>query len=176
MTAADRDIIAATEAGFDTVGDLLGQVRPKEALEEALSLAREVNAWLNEREPWKVIKADRADAARSVYAALRCVDNLKLLFAPFTPFSSQQVHEMLGYDGQLFGKLNIESFSEETRDHLALVYDGSEATGEWKASDLQPGQMLRQPSPLFTKLDPEIVEQERQYLGQPRVEGEITAG
>ena len=71
----------------------------------------------------------RADAASSVYAALRCIDNLKVLFAPFTPFSSQQVHEMLGYDGQLFGDLNIENYSEDTRDHLALVYDGSEAIG-----------------------------------------------
>ena len=173
LTEADQAILAKTEAGFETVGALLEQVRPKEALEATLALARDVNGWLNEREPWKVIKADRADAARSVYTALRCIDNLKILFAPFTPFSSQQVHEMLGYDGQLFGELDIESFSEETRDHLGLVYDGSAAIGKWEISDLQPGQALRQPSPLFTKLDPEIVEQERQYLGQPRVENEI---
>ena len=80
---------------------------------------------------------------------------------------------MLGYDGQLFGDLNIENYSEKTRDHLALVYDGGKAIGRWEKSDLKPGQQLRQPSPLFTKLGPEIVEQERQYLGQPRVEGEI---
>ncbi len=41
-------------------------------------------------------------------------------------------------------------------------------------SDLQPGQPLRQPAPLFTKLDPEIVDQERAYLGAPREEHEIT--
>ena len=173
LTEADEAILAKTEAGFETVGDLLEQVRPKDALEETLALARDVNGWLNEREPWKTLKADRADAARSVYTALRCIDNLKVLFAPFTPYSSQQVHEMLGYDGQLFGDLSIENYSEETRDHLALVYDGSRAIGRWEKSDLQPGQKLRQPSPLFTKLDPEIVEQERQYLGQPRVENEI---
>ena len=80
---------------------------------------------------------------------------------------------MLGYDGQLFGDLMIENYAEETRDHLALVYDGSGAIGRWEKSDLQPGQKLRQPSPLFTKLDPEIVDEERQYLGQPRVENEI---
>ena len=80
---------------------------------------------------------------------------------------------MLGYDGQLFGELNIENFSEETRDHLALVYDGSAAIGQWKVSDLQPGQKLRAPSPLFVKLDPEIVDEERQYLGRERVENSI---
>ena len=167
----DAAIIARTEAGFETVGALLEAVRLKEALEETLGLAREVNGWLNEREPWKTLKADPADAARSVYAALRCIDNLKVLFAPFTPFSSQQAHEMLGYEGQLFGELRIEKYSEETRDHLALVYDGSRAIGAWRASELAPGQKLREPSPLFVKLDPEIVEQERQYLGRERVEG-----
>ncbi len=173
LTAADQAIIAKTAAGFDAVGQLLEAVRLKDALEETLGLAREVNGWLNEREPWKVVKADRADAASSVYAALRCIDNLKVLFAPFVPFSSQQVHEMLGYDGRLFGDLNIENYSEETRDHLALVYDGRAAIGEWRASELRPGQALRAPSPLFVKLDAEIVEQERQYLGRERVEGEI---
>ena len=78
LTAADRDIIAKTEAGFESIGAPAGTGAPKDALEETLSLAREVNGWLNEREPWKVIKADRADAARSVYTALRCIDNLKI--------------------------------------------------------------------------------------------------
>ncbi|MCY3978455.1 MAG: class I tRNA ligase family protein, partial [Chloroflexi bacterium] len=173
LTEADEAILAATEAGFENIGALLSAVHLKEALEETLSLAREVNAWLNEREPWKTLKPDRADAARSVYTALRCIDNLKILFAPFTPFSSQQVHEMLGYDGQLFGELEIEKYSEETRDHLALVYDGSAAIGRWGKSGLAPGQQLRAPRPLFVKLDPEIVELERGNLGRERVEGEI---
>ena len=173
LTPEDEAIIARCEAGYDSVGAHIEAVRLKEALEETLGLARAVNGWLNEREPWKVIKRDRADAARSVYAALRCIDNLKMLFAPFTPFSSQQVHEMLGYEGRLFGEQRIERYEEEARGHLGLVYDGSGAIGEWKASELKSGQKLRKPSPLFTKLDPEIVEQERQYLGQERVEGEI---
>ena len=173
LTESDQNIIAATENGFDTVGELLSLVRPKEALETTLALTREVNAWLNERAPWKAIKADRDDAARSIYAALRCIDNLKILYAPFTPFSSQQVHEMLGYDGQLFGDLTIETFSEATRDHLALVYDGSGALGKWEKSSLPQGQALRKPAPLFVKLDPEIVDREREFLGQARVERAI---
>ena len=51
---------------------------------------------------------------------------------------------------------------------------GARPIGRWEKSGLAPGQRLRAPSPLFVKLDPEIVELERQYLGQPRVEGEIT--
>ena len=173
LTDVDQAIIAKTEAGFETVGDLLEKVQLKEALEQTLGLAREVNVWLDGREPWKTIKVDEADAARSVYTALRCIDNLKILFAPFTPFSSQQVHEMLGYEGQLFGDQHIETFQEENRDHQALTYDGSQAMGKWETSDLARGQALQKPSPLFTKLDPEIVEHERGFLGQPREEHPI---
>ncbi len=176
LTDADKDIIAKTEAGFEIIGALLESTQLKEALEQTLGLAREVNGWLDTREPWKTIKVDEADAARSVYTALRCIDNLKILFAPFTPFSSQKVHELLGYEGQLFGDLKIETIKEETRDHVALMYDGEKAIGKWEKSDLQSGQALQKPSPLFVKLDPEIVDEERQYLGQPRDEKPIIVG
>jgi len=176
LSDADQAIIAKTEAGFETIGELLEAVQLKEALEQTLSLAREVNQWLDTREPWKAIKVDQTDAAKSVYTALRCIDNLKILFAPFTPFSSQQVHEMLGYEGQLFGDLEIKTIEEDTRDHVALMYDGSNAIGTWAKSDLPKGQALQKPSPLFVKLDPEIVDEERQYLGQPRDEKPIVMG
>lgn len=173
LTDVDKAIIAKTEAGFDTIGDLLEKTQLKDALEQTLGLAREVNVWLDGREPWKTIKVDADDAARSVYTALQCIDNLKILFAPFTPFSSQQVHEMLGYEGQLFGDQKIETYQEESRDHKGLTYDGSNAIGTWEKTNLAQGQALQKPSPLFTKLDPEIVDEERGLLGQPRDEQPI---
>ena len=103
------------------------------------------------------------------------MDNLKILLAPFLPFTSQKLHEFLGYDGQLFGDLNIVEYQEKTRAHKGLVYDGSKAIGKWEKSDLKPGQTLREPAPLIVKLEPEIVEKERAYLGQPRDEHEITS-
>ena len=173
LNADDQAIIAKTEAGFEDIGALLDGVRLKEALESTLALTREVNVWLASREPWKKIRSDPADAACAIYAALRCIDSLKILFAPFIPFSSQQVHEMLGYEGQLFGSLDIKTFQEEKGGHQALVYDGRAAVGRWAASQLAPGQALRQPRPLFVKLDAEIVAEERQHLGRPRVEKPI---
>ena len=176
LSAADQAIIAKTEAAFESIGALLEAVRLKEALESVLALTREVNVWLAGRQPWKRIKSERDDAAGAVYAALRCIDNLKILFAPFIPFSSQRVHEMLGYEGQLFGSLDIETIQEEKYDHLALVYDGRQAIGRWRPSQLAPGQTLRKPAPLFVKLDPDIADEERQHLGQPRIEKPIAGG
>lgn len=173
LTDADNALLAKIEAGFESVGALYEKVRLRDALLEAMSLAREVNVYLDQRAPWKTIKTDVADAARSIYTALRAIDNLKILLAPVLPFSSQQVHEQLGYEGKLFGELRIESYAEATRSHQALVYDGTGAIGTWNKSHLSQGQALREPAPLYVKLDDEVISAERSLLGQPRQESPI---
>lgn len=173
LTQADKDIIAKVETGFETVGNLINEVKLRQALETTLLLSQDVNAWLNEREPWKAFKQDKEDAARSVYTALQVINYLKILFAPFIPVSSQKVHEYLGFDGQLFGEQKIVEYQEETRSHKALTYDGSAAIGKWEAVTLEQGQKLRQPSPLFVKLEEEIIEEEKARLGQERGENDI---
>jgi len=174
LTDHDQEIIATVREGFETVGDLLDRVKLRQALTETLALAQKVNQWLDKREPWKVYKQDKTDAARSVYTALHCINNLKTLFAPFIPFSSQDVHTYLGYDGQLFGDLVIEAYQEATRTHKGLTYKPEQAIGAWEYVDLPPGQALRKPQPLFTKLDDSIIEDEQARLGQPREETDIT--
>ena len=173
LTAADEALLAKIEGGLATVGGLIEAIRLRDALGTAMALARNVNAYLNDRAPWSVIKTDPADAARIVYTTLRAIDNLKTMLAPFLPFTSQQVHDYLGYDGQIFGELRIEEYAESGRTHKALIYDGSNAVGKWALSALTPGQTMREPKALIVKLEPEIVERERSFLGQPRVEGEI---
>ena len=173
LTETDAAILKQSEDAFDKVGDLYERVKLRDALQAAMDVVRDANAYLNEREPWKRIKEDPADAARTVYTILRVIDNCKILLAPFLPHSAQQLHEYLGYDGQIFGDLRIETFDESTRSHNALVYDGSKAMGTWAKSDLQPGQALRKPGPLFVKLEPEIVDEERERLGKDREEHPI---
>lgn len=174
LTDEDQAAIARSEAVIEEVGALIEQVRLRDALQAAMSAVRDSNAYLDRREPWKVIKTDETDAARSVYAILRIIDNLKIALAPFLPFSAQQLHEYLGYDGQLFGDLSIQNVQEETRDHKVLTYDPSKQSGEWAISALAPGQALRQPQALYVKLDPEVVDLERDFLGSPREEHPIT--
>jgi methionyl-tRNA synthetase len=91
---------------------------------------------------------------------LQAIDSLKILFTPFLPFSSQALHEMLGYEDNLFGRQYIGTFEEETRSHQALCYDPSDLDVCWEPSRLAPGQALRDPKPLFKKLDEEVVEEE----------------
>jgi methionyl-tRNA synthetase len=163
----DRDILARAEGGCQSVGELIEAVRLKAALEEAMSIARAANAYLDQKAPWFQIKEDRESAATTVYVILRVVDNLKLLFAPFLPFTSQRLHEMLGYQGWLFGRQYTQTFDEAEHSHAALCYDDSQATGKWEPSQLPAGQGLQRPSPLFRKLDEDVAEQELARLLGP---------
>ncbi len=170
LNADDRDMLASAEAGFEEVGELIERVHLRDALVAAMRIARSANAYLERRRPWHTIREDRPDAARCVYTILRVIDNLKILLAPFLPFSAQRLHELLGYEGQLFGVQNIETIHENEREHEVLTYDASAAIGRWEKSRLPPGQALQPPQPLFVKLDVDIVSQEREQLGAPRVE------
>ncbi|MCX6070884.1 MAG: class I tRNA ligase family protein, partial [Chloroflexi bacterium] len=162
----DRQLLEQVEAGFQTVAEHLEAVRLRAALAEAIGLARAVNGYLD-RAPWfSVVKQDKVAAATTVYTALKAIDSLKVLLAPFLPFSSEKLHTLLGYEEPLFGELKIVTFAEATREHEALVYDGTRATGRWKPSTLAPGQRLQPPVPLYKKLDDSIVEEERARLGQ----------
>ena len=165
LSAEDQELLASAEAGFEVVGGLLDACKFRAALGEALALAREANVYLDRKAPWFQIKTDRAAAATSVYVVLRVIDSLKTILAPVLPHTAQKLHEYLGYDGQLFGTQRIVEYQEATRSHRALTYDHSGAVGTWVPSQLQPGQALRQPSPLFKKLDESLIEEEYARLG-----------
>ncbi|HKZ69334.1 MAG TPA: methionine--tRNA ligase [Anaerolineales bacterium] len=156
----DNELLATVNAGFNSVGDLLSAVKLRAALGEALRVASEVNRYLDVRAPWSEIRTDRAAAAKTVYTSLRAIDSLKTLFAPFLPFTSEKLHGYLGYDGSLFGAQTIETYTESNSEHEALTYDPTGAVGKWQPSQLKGGQPLRQPAPLFKKLDEKVAEEE----------------
>ncbi|MFZ5917666.1 MAG: methionine--tRNA ligase [Chloroflexota bacterium] len=160
LDEADQALLSRIETAFEPVGALLDGCKFRAALGEVMALAREVNRYLDEKAPWFQIKADRAAAATSIYTALRAIDSLKILLTPFLPFSSQALHEMLGYDGCLFGRQYVATFEEETRSHQALCYDPGTLTERWQPSQLPPGQPLRTPRPLFKKLEESVVGEE----------------
>jgi len=158
LTAEDEALLAAIDGGFDTVGGLIEEARFKAALTEAMRLAALANQYTSEQEPWALIKTDPERAATVLYVALRAVDSLKVLLTPFLPFSSQTLHELLGYDGYLAGPLEFREVEEQGGErHVVLTGDYSDWVGRWEPSALAPGQALREPRPLFKKLDSEQV-------------------
>jgi methionyl-tRNA synthetase len=166
LSPADKAIIVAVEEGFQSVGTLLEEVHLRAALVEALRLAGEVNKYIDTTAPWFTIKTDKAATATTIYTALRAIDSLKVLFAPFLPFTCERLHTYLGYTQPLFGS----QYTEEARDslgtHAVLRYRADQASGKWEPSHLPPGQRLQQPAPLFKKLEESIAAEERTRLGK----------
>jgi methionyl-tRNA synthetase len=162
---ADLEILKLVEDGFQTVGEQINAVRLRGAISEAMRLASEVNKYLDQAAPWFEIKNDKAAAATTVYTALRAIDSLKTLLAPFLPFSSERLHTYFGYSQPLFGEQGLETRSDELGEHQVLRYYPEKGHGRWEPSQLPPGQALSQPAPLFKKLDESIVEEERSRMG-----------
>ena len=133
------------EHGFNTVGAELEAVRLGGAIGEAMKLA----------------------------TALKAIDSLKILFAPFLPFSSKRLHRFFGYGTPRFGEQYTEGVTDSLGTHKVLRYKPialSEAEGaveaKWKPSDLKPGRKLNQPRPLFKKLEESVIEEEQARLGK----------
>jgi methionyl-tRNA synthetase len=166
LRSIDQEIIALVEDGFKTVGEHLEAVRLRAALAESLRLAKEGNKYQDATSPWFEIKSDKNEAAKSIYTALRIVDNLKVLFSPFLPFSSERLHRYLGYTQPLFGEQYIEAQQDRLGTHNTLRYRPPQPGGYWEPSNLQPGQCLESSAPLFKKLDLDVAEQERAHLGK----------
>jgi methionyl-tRNA synthetase len=160
LNAEDEELIQAVGGGFAVVGEHIEAARFKAALGEAMQLARRVNVYVNDQAPWALLESDRERAATVLFVCLRCVDSLKTLVTPFMPFSSQTLHELLGHEGWLAGPLEFREVEDDGDTHTVLTGDYASWVGAWEPSELAPGRTLREPKPLFRKLDPEKVEAE----------------
>jgi methionyl-tRNA synthetase len=153
LVEADERLLRAVEEGFESVGSLIESARFKSALQEAMRLAGLGNQYVAEQAPWASLETDRQRAATVLYVALRAVDSLKVLLSPFLPFSAQRLHEMLGYEGAIAGKLEFVRVREDDTEHVVLTGDYGSWSGSWEPSRLPAAQALREPAPLFAKLD-----------------------
>jgi methionyl-tRNA synthetase len=157
----DNALLKTVEGGFESVGALIEISNFKATINEAMRLADEANRYVTDQEPWRLLKEDQTRAATVMYTLLRAIDSLKILFSPVLPFSSQRLHELLGYSGSLSGELRFDEVEEdEGRKHRVLTGDYSARVGSWIASALPAGQKLQPPVPLFKKLDVKIVDEE----------------
>src|ERR671925_1676542 len=158
LEAADEEVLAAVEGGFASVAEHIDAARFKAGLAEAIRLASLVNQYASSQAPWATIKTDRERAGTVLYVCLRCIDSLKILLTPFLPFTSQTLHELLGYDGVIAGPLEFrEEREEDGSTHTVLTGEYASWVGLWAPSELPAGQALGDPRPLFKKLDPERV-------------------
>src|SRR3989442_1128739 len=130
LDAADKKMIRAIEQQWNKVGQNLEYVHLKDAMKEAIQLARLGNQYFDQKAPWELIKKDRAACGTVLHVALRVGRSLAIIMAPFLPFSSSRLWRALGYDTDVHSQ-----------------------TWEEALEDVPAGQALRVGKPLFTKID-----------------------
>ncbi len=160
LTVTDRELLARVRGGFDAVGELLEDAHFKAALGESMALAAQVNQYLGEMEPWRLVKSEPERAGTVLFVALQCVADLGTLLTPFLPFTSQRLHQMLGGEGEVAPMPVLTAVGDGDDRHQVLTTDLSRASVRWAPAELPPGRRLEPPQPLFRKLDPSAADAE----------------
>ena len=123
----------------EKVETLLEQYKFREAQKEAMNLARIGNRYITECEPWKVWKTDPEREKTILYVCLQLTANLSIAFAPFLPFSSRKLREMIcleDFDWNQLGSTEI----------------------------LKPGHQMAEPQLLFEKIEDDVINAQLQKL------------
>ncbi|MRR19596.1 methionine--tRNA ligase, partial [bacterium] len=96
MTDYDTATLAAIMTCRENVESNLEAFRFRQALAEAMNLARLGNKYLADTEPWKVVKTDPERVRAIMYVSLQITANLAILLEPFLPFSMDKLRSWLG--------------------------------------------------------------------------------
>ena len=185
--AVDAETLAQIQPLKEEMQRYLEGYKFREALKEAMNIARLGNKYLTDTEPWKVAKTDMDRTASILNVSLQICASLAIAFEPFLPFSAEKLRGILnvgilagtdhraGEEGAV--SVNIYTASEGAALHTGVTYDG--ITLSWddlgNASLLPAGHQLNPATLLFGKIEDEVVDAQIARLEAIRAEREAAA-
>ncbi|RLG78054.1 MAG: methionine--tRNA ligase [Thermoprotei archaeon] len=130
LASEDEELFSIVKHEFEEYKNRMYDTRIKQATENILNVARECNAYLNRREPWKLIKLSKDEAGSVMTLLVNIVKGLGLMLAPFTPKASTKLWRMLRLGDEI------------PRGALRRAFE----------IEIQEGHIIEKPMPLFRKL------------------------
>jgi methionyl-tRNA synthetase len=100
LAEVDTDVFAQIVALKEKIEENLENFRFRDALKEAMNVARIGNKYLADMEPWKLAKTDMDRVATIMNISLQIAANLTIAFEPFLPFSTERLCKMMNLDKQ----------------------------------------------------------------------------
>lgn len=94
----DKEMMADVEESVKALADYIDNFKFREALKEAMNVARAGNKYLADCEPWKVVKTDPERVKTVMNLAAQICANLAVVFNPFIPFATSRLAATLGLD------------------------------------------------------------------------------
>ncbi|MBQ7253593.1 MAG: methionine--tRNA ligase [Bacteroidales bacterium] len=98
--AIDTEVMGQIPAIKAAIEDNIEHYRFREALKEAMNLARLGNKYISDTEPWKVAKTDMERTASILYNSIQICANIAIACEPFLPFSMEKLARMLNMDSR----------------------------------------------------------------------------
>ena len=149
-------------AAFDTVGGLIARHRQKAAVNEAMRVVGEVNKYVTDSAPWKLKADDERERLGTILHVLaQCTLDLNTILSPFLPFSANAVDIVLGGTGAVQPMPELQE-AEDLDGGAGYPILTGDYTGvaRWERVPIEPGTPIVKPTPVFTKLDPSVVDEE----------------
>ena len=146
----DEEIIAGIPVIKQRIADNIETYHFREALKEAMNLARLGNKYLADTEPWKLAKTNMERVATILNISLQICANLCIAFEPFLPFSAAKLAKMLNYEPGKWTDLG-------RIDLLAATHQ------------------LNQAELLFAKIEDDVIEKQLQKLQATKIANEASA-
>jgi methionyl-tRNA synthetase len=160
-----QELLDTVEAAFTTVGDLIARHRQKQAIGEAMRVVAEVNKYVSDAEPWKV-KDDPVRLATILHVMAQAVSDCNTLLSPFLPHSANAVDRVLGGSGDLAPMPVIEEVEDlDGGAPYPIITGDYTQVRPWARVPIVAGTPVVKPEPVFTKLDPSVVDEELARLG-----------
>jgi len=94
-------LLMEIKAAIEAIGDEIEHFRLQSAANMMTNLSRLGNQYLNEKEPWNVVKKDKSQAGSILYVAAQIVKALAIVSSPFVPFAAEEVWRTLNLDGSV---------------------------------------------------------------------------
>ncbi len=133
----------------------------RQAINEAMRAVAEVNKYVSDSEPWK-IKDDPERLGTILHVTAQCVADLNLILSPFLPFSANEVDRALGGAGDVAPMPRIEEVEDLDggAPYPVITGDYTSVPALGATADRCRAPRWRSRRPIFTKLDPAIVDEE----------------
>ena len=148
LTDYDRQTLDEFKDVKGTLGDNIEHFHFREALKDAMNLARIGNKYLADTEPWKLAKTDMERVETIMNIALQICANLAIAFEPFLPFSSEKLRDMLGMSNVNWDKLG-------------------------DIDILKVGEKVEKPVLLFEKIEDNVIDAQKEKLERIKQENII---
>jgi len=188
LTDEDKATLAEIPALKASLEKNLEGYHFREALKDAMSIARVGNKYISDSEPWKVAKTDMDRTATILNVCLQICADLAIAFEPFTPFAAQKLRSMLnvnlnaGLDHRKGEQVTVNTYTEGEGAALhttaqPVVYEGICLTWEdlGKETILPEGHELKAAELLFAKIEDDAIQAQLDRLDAIRAEREAAA-